>query len=260
MRKLFLVVTLLTLALTSAAQQKKTTPPPKPAATKPAPAPAASTTQSKSSPPPAATGTQTSTTPSPAPTPAPQKPAPSAAIGAQPFISGTVLSATNAPIAGATIVARAAGNLTPYSVTSAQDGSFRLPGLHSGNYSVVVTAPNYLPKTLSAIVPISGGATLNVTLSLIGFPVSGTVVCKQGACSSQVQPVAGATVQAVLTSGPGTYNTTTDTQGAFAFASIPPGIYMLKVSAPSLQAKSTRIQVTNAPLTGVQVVLFPPGQ
>ncbi len=70
-------------------------------------------------------------------------------------LSGTVVDASGAVIAGATVQVRSANGAVQRTTQSDSDGSFVISGLPPGNYRLVVSSPNFATKE----VPVTIGAT-----------------------------------------------------------------------------------------------------
>jgi hypothetical protein len=164
-------------------------------------------------------------------------------------IVGTIKDAQGGPIAGvrvrATLGTRILVRPSAYhlvsaserhSAVSAADGSFVMPGLCKGNYTLRFSAPGFAPVEREvAIGPDLGVAT--IPLSLIqGDSISGRVLDESG------QPLAGAEARisgrrllhpdGSETSHPGFLEMKrTDREGRFRFPSLEEGVYSLRFSA-----------------------------
>ncbi len=82
-------------------------------------------------------------------------------------LSGTVVDASGAVVAGATVQVRSADGVLLKTTQSDKDGSFVISGLPAGNYRLVVSSPGFetkeIPVTIgTAEVP----ATLRITLAV----------------------------------------------------------------------------------------------
>lgn len=77
-------------------------------------------------------------------------------------ISGKVLGTRKAPVVGATVSIIYSGQTV--TATSAADGSFTLPNIPAGSYSLGISAAGY--KSTTARVNVVGGQPVNVQVSL----------------------------------------------------------------------------------------------
>ncbi|MFC6084681.1 S8 family serine peptidase [Sphaerisporangium aureirubrum] len=144
-------------------------------------------------------------------------------------LTGTVTSA-GSPVAGATVTISGPLSRT---VPTAQDGTYRLPRLLSGEYRL--TAKKFTYDDVTTTVTVSTDQTVTQDLSLTAQELS-TV---SGTVTSVGLPEAGATVTAAGT--PAT--TVTDAEGRYALR-LPHQTYDLKVTATSLCAEAVTVPVT----------------
>src|SRR5262245_1457320 len=81
-------------------------------------------------------------------------------------IQGSVRATSNIPVAGALVIATAASSTVGERMAFTDNyGSFLIPNLLVGEYTVKVTMSRYLPTTKSGI-RLSGGKTENLMLNM----------------------------------------------------------------------------------------------
>src|SRR5208283_1630534 len=93
-------------------------------------------------------------------------------------VSGTVVDASGAVVAGATMQVRSADGVLLKTTLSDKDGSFIFSGLSAGNYRLVVSNPGFETKEM----PVTTGtnqAPISLRISL-SVGASGTTVNVQG--------------------------------------------------------------------------------
>jgi hypothetical protein len=160
-------------------------------------------------------------------------------------VSGTIDSAgsTTVPISGAIVTLRSSGTGTSTSVKDTTDaaGAYSFASVSTGIYTISVSATGYTTKSVSDTVTATA-KTVNVSLvATVTSSVSGKV---DSAGSSTV--IKGAIVT-LRSSGTGTSTSvkdTTDSLGAYSFASVSTGIYTISVSATGYTTKSVTDTVT----------------
>ncbi|MBM3739716.1 MAG: hypothetical protein FJW39_28450 [Acidobacteria bacterium] len=85
-------------------------------------------------------------------------------------VSGVVVSGDNSPVAGAKVTVR--GGPAPRETSAGRDGSYRVPDLAPGNYSITVEAEGFLPVTRNFT--ITGAESLVRRFLLRVAPISDT--------------------------------------------------------------------------------------
>lgn len=133
-------------------------------------------------------------------------------------ISGTVTS-NGAALSGALInligLQGAQGGGT---VTTAGDGSFIIPRLTEGSYSLKATRDGYSDSVIASLAVVDGQSrTIAIVLAQLNGRISGTVTTAAGSL------IASASV--VVRGSGGTYNAVTDASGAYSIGPIPLGTY-----------------------------------
>ena len=141
-------------------------------------------------------------------------------------------------ISGAQVVFSPPGALTNFTATTDASGTYSLPNVPPGNYSLTV---HYLGrKYVEAATLVAPGATVNVSAGLTPSLVTGNVTGPNGAGYT------GATV--TLTGPPGiVFSTTSGGGGAFGFRSVAPGNYTAVASVPgtALRSVGTPVSITS---------------
>jgi len=131
-------------------------------------------------------------------------------------VSGTVRfgSMTGPPLAGATV------SLGSKSTTSGSDGSFSIPGLSAGSYTLTVSKPTYTSFTMTLLVATSI-AGLDLPIIQINYQVSGVVTT---AGSGGLLSGASVTI--------GTKSAVTTGAGSYTITGLIPGVYPMTVTKP----------------------------
>ena len=156
-------------------------------------------------------------------------------------ISGTVLGADGAPIAGAQVGAYPAGTsqVNPFgeaSASTAGDGTFTLGGLAAGPYLVTVNTSDgkfgyyagagiTQDRAAATLIDLSTPDTAGITINFSGayYTLSGSIIGSDG------QPIAYATVNL---EGPGSTFGSSDGSGQFTIADVVPGTYTAYIAVP----------------------------
>jgi len=134
-------------------------------------------------------------------------------------VTGVVTDVENRqPIANARVTAVATN--TRRETTTDASGTYTFP-VPAGEYVITAVAPGYAPESQTLTVPANQTSTLNFQLRrLPPGSVSGRIVRRFGGA-----PEPGATVR--LRAGALELTTTTDPNGNYSFASVPPGEYLV---------------------------------
>jgi hypothetical protein len=159
-------------------------------------------------------------------------------------VSGTIDSAgsTTVPIKGAIVTLRSSGTGTSTSEKDTTDslGAYSFANVSTGIYTISVSATGYTTKSVTDTVTATA-KTVDVSLvATVTSSISGKV---DSAGSSTV--IKGAIVT-LRSSGIGgtSEKDTTDSLGAYSFASVSTGIYTISVSATGYTTKSVSDTVT----------------
>jgi outer membrane receptor protein involved in Fe transport len=135
------------------------------------------------------------------------------------FIVGTVKDPSGAAVAGATVVATSPNSMQPHSATTATDGSFTIPNLPPGNYTV----------TLGDVKGFSKYRRDNITVNL-GRSTAVEIALEVGATTTEVVVSASAIAIDVATTTAGS-NVSTDQFSYFPTARNIQGLYTIAPSA-----------------------------
>ncbi|PFG06479.1 carboxypeptidase regulatory-like domain-containing protein [Bacillus sp. es.034] len=159
-------------------------------------------------------------------------------------LTGFVRDSNNNPIAGGDItvqISTGTGIIVATTVT-ATDGSYTVPNLAPGNYTVVAAAANY--QTAAQGVTITSNVTSIVNFNLASDPgsISGNVTNAQTGT-----PIIGANVQVRVVDSSGAVIATvlTDNEGQYVVNGLAPGVYTVVVSAPDFQTNAATVQVVS---------------
>ena len=144
-------------------------------------------------------------------------------------ISGTVSDGTF-PVGSANVSYSGTGGSTGSgSTTTAIDGTYTLPNVPAGTYTVTASAPAFGPQSQPVTVAVSTtttGVDFTLTPTTTGA-ISGTVNDSQ----TPAQPVSSATVTYVDTNNnANTGNVPTDSSGGYTFGGLSPGSYSVSVT------------------------------
>ena len=168
-------------------------------------------------------------------------------------ITGTVVDALRAPIAGVTVSTLPASTTATTSAT----GAFTLTAVPVGAWSLVAAKQGLASSTLTDV-GVAGGVTTNVTLTMaVDSAAPGTISGTVTDSKSPAGPVAGAVVSVQGAAA----TATTSVTGAFTLIGIAPGPVFLTASPPDqtkLLPTETRSALFVAPagtINGVTLVV-----
>ena len=162
-------------------------------------------------------------------------------------VSGVAVDATTSlPLAGVSIAVVDWNNNPVTTVTTGAQGTYSVTGLTPGTYTFTYSMTAY--QTLTLTVPVTGGVTTTENASLTESPggVQGTVT---GSISRS--PVPGCSI---VLQGPTTASTTTDSNGAFSFSSLPPGAYTGTLTS-GIFSQSISVTVVSNQVTPLNLIL-----
>ncbi|MGI4791689.1 MAG: carboxypeptidase regulatory-like domain-containing protein [Janthinobacterium lividum] len=168
--------------------------------------------------------------------------------------TGRVLDSSGNPIASATVFFTGNGLLTPATATTATDGTYTVPSLSPGSYSVAASATGYGTSS-PIIVTITSSTTTTVPDIILGVAVNGTLGGLVTATGSTTA-LMGVTVTAVNTANQQatTATTTTASSPAAPAGDGSPLNYTLSL----LQGTYTVTASENGVVTASQTVTVPP--
>ncbi len=165
-------------------------------------------------------------------------------------LSGVVTGPGNVPIAGALVDVLNQTGLPVTETVTDGTGAYLLNNLTAGVYQVRVSAAGFSSQL--AGVSLSPGDVKNLSFSLSALPgtVSGTIADEQTSAD-----IANSSVKLVTNEGIIVRSTLTDSNGEYTLASIPPGSYVLVVSAEGYASKTIGIQVSAGSTTQADLSL-----
>ncbi|WP_433750424.1 carboxypeptidase regulatory-like domain-containing protein [Falsibacillus pallidus] len=156
-------------------------------------------------------------------------------------LSGTVLDGSNQdPIPNTSIRIINNSGITVATARTDGSGTYSIPSLAPGSYTVVFTSDGYANKVTGAIISTGLITSLNVELDKL----SGAV---QGAISSTLGPLANAEISVTL-NNIGVATTTSDSNGNYFVGNLSPNVYNIVVNA-SGYARQTAGVIVNAGAT-----------
>lgn len=138
-------------------------------------------------------------------------------------VSGRV-TLSGAGFSGVTVTVTGAGNGTVYgSATTGNDGSYTVPGLYQGSYTVTVARTGYMFDRASSTVTVAAAVTVPDFMASV-MPAARTV---SGRVTDANQAgIAGVTVTASQT-GMNPVSAVTDGSGHYSIAGLPNGAYLI---------------------------------
>lgn len=114
-------------------------------------------------------------------------------------ITGTVVDATGARVAGAAMTLRASDSSLQRSVSSGRRGEFRLGQLSPGNYTLAVSAPGFAPASVAVMVEVSVVRTVTVRLGVAASRTEVNVTGNAASITTAAINTTQATHQGVVT-------------------------------------------------------------
>jgi large repetitive protein len=171
-------------------------------------------------------------------------------------LTGFIRDEDNNPIGGGNVTVQiSTGTGIIIAVVSTEsDGSYTVPGLAPGNYSVVASAVNFQSSAKGADITPNGTTVVNFNLASDPGSISGQVTNAQTGT-----PVIGANVQVSIldTSGVIVAVVLTDSDGKYSVNGLAPGSYAVQASAPDFQTNITTLQVLSNQTTSGNIALIP---
>ncbi|GMK42639.1 hypothetical protein PCCS19_56990 [Paenibacillus sp. CCS19] len=166
-------------------------------------------------------------------------------------LTGTITdSATGAPLAGASIRVFTSEGITLQTTSTAADGSYTIPSLQPGSYSVVIMDEGYAGRTIGALINAGAVTTLNVALQQLAGAISGTVTDTSG------NPIADAIVR-IFSNNIIVVRVATREDGTYDIGNLTPGSYYVSVRAEGFGGLSFSAVVNPGETTIENFVLTP---
>jgi len=162
-------------------------------------------------------------------------------------ITGTVTDVQAHAIFGALVVVTQGA--TSRQATTGDHGSYRLPELLPGDYTLSIAKEGYTSATVQGSVTAGHATTLNVHLALLEVPTHGRII---GSVMSAGHAVAGARVE--LNNG---RHTLTGVHGTFELEEVPAGEYTVTISKDGYDAITRTVTVLPDMATHLEVILVP---
>lgn len=172
-------------------------------------------------------------------------------------VSGFVFSGIDSSPLGGCIIMAFDGDVKGSGIiVSKEDGSFVLPAVIPGNYTISTQLDGFATSYTQNIPVNVGRETPNVNIFInIGGTISGKILEKDG-----VTPISGAVVHIYDESNlTNIHSATSDSQGDYTFTSVPVGDYVVtcKIEGKSLRRKDRVTILNNVNVTGIDFVYVP---
>lgn len=167
-------------------------------------------------------------------------------------LSGTITDAvTGAPLAGTSIRVFTSEGITLQTTSTAADGSYTIPSLAPGSYSIVIAEEGYAGQTIGAMIKAASTTTLNVGLEQLAGAISGRVT----------DSVTGASVQdaiiRVFLNNIIVVRVATLEDGSYDIGNLAPGVYFVTIRADGYGGQSFSVTVNPGQTTTENFILFP---
>ncbi|QKS44061.1 carboxypeptidase regulatory-like domain-containing protein [Paenibacillus cellulosilyticus] len=159
-------------------------------------------------------------------------------------------SATGATIAGASIRVFTSEGITLQTGSTGADGSYTIPSLMPGSYSVVIMEEGYAGRTIGAMIHAGAVTALNVALQQLAGAISGTVTDTSG------NPIADAIVR-IFSNNIIVVRVATREDGTYDIGNLAPGSYYVTVRAEGFGGLSFSAVVNPGETTIENFVLTP---
>ncbi|GAA4876753.1 hypothetical protein GCM10023310_65670 [Paenibacillus vulneris] len=144
-------------------------------------------------------------------------------------LSGVITDAgTSQALSGTEIRLVNSGGITVAAVTANSDGSYSIPGIAPGSYTVTFAHNGYASSTLGTIITSDQTAILNASLQTLAGQLSGDVTDSSGSPipSSVVRILMNQLIIATVNA---------DNNGNYAVSNLAPGNYTVRAEAPNYQ-------------------------
>lgn len=159
-------------------------------------------------------------------------------------------SATGAPLPGASIRVFTSEGITLQTASTGADGSYSIPSLQPGSYSVVIMEEGYAGRTIGAMINAGAVTTLNVALQQLAGAISGMVTDTSG------NPIADAIVR-IFSNNIIVVRVATREDGTYDIGNLAPGSYYVTVRAEGFGGLSFSAVVNPGETTIENFVLTP---
>jgi hypothetical protein len=168
-------------------------------------------------------------------------------------LSGLVASG-NSPFSGATV---ALSGTPAHTTTTGTNGMYNFLDLDLGQYTITTTAPGFVCPSAIVDIQLDLMTIANIACTPAPGTVTGTVRLNSGPFAGQVVTLSGMSNNTVRT-------VTTDANGNFTFADVPPGTYNVEIKTPpqNVLCEGSTFTVTSGQVSTVNLdcgVLTPSG-
>ncbi|MBD7965920.1 carboxypeptidase regulatory-like domain-containing protein [Fictibacillus norfolkensis] len=169
-------------------------------------------------------------------------------------LTGIITNSLGAPIPGAIIQIIDANRAVVTSVLTQTDGTYAVIDLLPGIYTMIVSAPGYEQRSLSAVIAPNETTITNLILSGEPGSVEGIVT---DAATGAFLSGTNIELRKISSSGPVVATTLTDDQGRYRFSRIPAGNYTIVATNKQYGNDSAAISVESANVTFLDLQLSP---
>ncbi|WP_377890517.1 collagen binding domain-containing protein [Alkalihalobacillus sp. R86527] len=168
-------------------------------------------------------------------------------------ITGVITDTDGNPISNATVIVTDPTNTAVATVISASDGTYTVPQLDPGEYTVTASESGSGANVVTGTVTPGDESGVDITLIPLGAVVQGTVLDTGG------EVVVGATVElrSVSPFGPIVSTVLTDSDGNYDFGTISNGTYTIVVTANNYGSESGSVLIVDGVPTIQQFALTP---
>ncbi|TCM97580.1 carboxypeptidase family protein [Paenibacillus sp. BK033] len=158
---------------------------------------------------------------------------------------------TGAPLAGASIRVFTSEGITLQTTSTAADGSYTIPSLSPGSYSIVIAEEGYAGQTIGAMINAAATTKLNVALEQLAGAVAGRVTD-----SVTGAPVEDAIIRVFLNNII-VVRVATLEDGTYDIGNLSPGVYFVTIRADGYGGQSFSVTINPGQTTSENFVLFP---
>lgn len=159
-------------------------------------------------------------------------------------------SVTGAPLLGASIRVFTSEGITLQTRSSGADGSYTIPSLQPGSYSIVIMEEGYAGRTIGAMINAGAVTALNVALQQLAGAISGTVTDTNG------NPIADAIIR-IYSNNIIVVRVATNEDGTYDIGNLAPGSYYVTVRAEGFGGLSSSVVVNPGETTMENFALTP---
>ncbi|SFE27343.1 Carboxypeptidase regulatory-like domain-containing protein [Paenibacillus catalpae] len=167
-------------------------------------------------------------------------------------LTGMITDATTGlPLAGASIRVFTAEGITLQTTSTAADGSYTIPSLAPGSYSIVIAEEGYAGQTIGAMIDAASATTLNASLQQLAGAVTGRVTD-----SNTGAPIEDAIIRVFLNNII-VVRVASLEDGTYDIGNLAPGNYFVTIRADGYGGQSFSVTVNPGQTTTENFILFP---